>query len=241
MSDFNHFKKLAKNNNLKSYEKVGRKKIHIGKENKEKNIFNEIKKKLDIKKKTVICDIGCGCSLPALNLINFAKKNNNKLILVDSKEMLNNLPNYKYVKKIACKFPNCKKFIRNHSKSIDNIIIYSVLHYVKLDNIFNFLDNAVLMLKINGKILIGDIPNVDKKRRFLSSDFGKKFFRNWSGGKDVPKIDYDKLRKESINDKIVINILKRYRRRGLDTFLLSQGKGLPFNMTREDILMKKVK
>lgn len=237
---FNNYKKLAKKKNLKDHQRVGRPNIHIGKDNKELNIFPDIKEKLDIKKRKVICDIGCGCSAPVFNLIEFAKKNKNKLILVDSKEMLSRLPGPKFIKKVSCEFPKCDKFIKEFKASIDYIITYSVLHCIfPFDSIYNFLDKAVLLLKPGGKMLVGDVPNITKKKRFLSSTQGKKFYQQWSGKKKVPKVFWNQY-EEVIDEGIVFSILQRYRNMGCETYLLPQEDDLPFNKTREDILIVKL-
>lgn len=238
MSSFEKFQKMAKNNNLKDYEKVGRKYLFVGKDNKETNIFPDIKEKLDIKPGTVICDIGCGCSRPVLDVIDFSKSNNNRLILIDSKEMLGLLPNFNFIKKIACEFPKYDKFIERSKKSIDYIICYSVIHYVfPYANIFDFLDKAIILLKNNGKMLIGDIPNVTKKKRLLSSKNGIKFYQEWSGSKKIPKSTWNILKEGVIDDSIVFAILQRYRNMECETYLLPQKEGLPINKTREDILI----
>lgn len=237
---FDNFRRLAGRKDFKNHQKVGREYLHIGKENKEFNIFPDIKDKLNIRSNTLVCDIGCGCSQPALDLIKFAKQYKNKLILIDSKEMLNILPNYKFMKKIPAEFPQCKNFIKKYQNSIDYIIIYSVIHYLLLEvSLFAFLDKAVSLLKNGGKMLIGDIPNITKKKRFLSSDYGKKFHQQWSGDKKIPKIFWTQLEEGVIDESIVFAILQRYRNMGCETYLLAQKDGLPFNKTREDILIVK--
>lgn len=238
MSFFEKYKKMAKDNSLKDYEKVGRKYLFVGEDNKEINIFPDIREKLGIKPGTVICDIGCGCSRPVLDLIDFSKSNNNRLILIDSKEMLGLLPDFNFIKKITCEFPRCDRFIKQYKRSIDYIICYSVIHCVfPYDSTFNFLDKAIGLLKNNGKMLIGDIPNVTKKKRFLSCKNGIRFYQKWSGGKKIPKVIWNELEEGAIDEGIIFAILQRYRNMGCETYLLPQDDGLPINKTREDILI----
>lgn len=45
-------------------------------------------------------DIGCGCSRPTLDLIEFARNNKHLLYLVDSKEMLSNIKDEDFIIKI---------------------------------------------------------------------------------------------------------------------------------------------
>ena len=56
------------------------------------------------------------------------------------------------------------------------------------DSIFNFLDKAVSLLALGGRLLIGDIPNRSKRRRFCASAEGIKTHQNYTGTDEVPVI-----------------------------------------------------
>ncbi len=233
---FENFKKLAKNENLKPYEKVGFADVY--RKSSEIHIFPDIQEKLSLSSKLgTILDIGCGCSGPVLDLIKFCENNQRNLILMDSQEMLDNLPNGDY-QKISCEFPNCEDFINTNKNTIESIVIYSVFHHVfHYANIFNFLDNAVSLLKPHGQLLLADIPNNTKKKRFLSSDDGISFHQNWAKSDTIPEVHWNKLTVSQIDDSIIFSILQRYRSMGYETYLLPQKDGLPMNKTREDILI----
>lgn len=161
------------------------------------------------------------------------------LYLVDSKEMLDNLPDEKFITKIPCEFPKCEAILELKN-SMDCIVIYSVLHHVvEHGNYIKFLDTAVELLKENGRLLLADIPNITKKKRFLSSSEGIKFHQEWSKSKDVPQVVWNELENGVIDDSLVFSILKRYRNMGCETYLLEQKDGLPMNKTREDILIRR--
>lgn len=160
--------------------------------------------------------------------------------MMDSKEMLDNLPDGDYIK-VPAKFPECQDFIEAHKNSFDVIVIYSVLHHVFFhQNVFSFLDNAVYLLKNQGELLLGDIPNISKKKRFLSSKYGAEFYKKWNQTNEDPVVEWQSLEKLQIDDSFIINILMRYRNMGCETYLLPQAENLPMCYTREDILIKKL-
>lgn len=166
---YEKFKELAQNDKLNDIEKVG---FPIEyRQNKEKIIFDDIITKLgmeDEKNKTIL-DIGCGCSNLTLMLIEYCKTNKHKLILIDSEEMLNHLPEYDFVLKVKGYYPkSCEKFIQNYIGKIDCIITYSVIQYAFTEqSIFNFIDTSLTLLKELGVMLIGDIPNISKRKDFF--------------------------------------------------------------------------
>jgi len=240
MLSFEDFAKLAKDKSLESFEKVGFGAVHRAE--KEKFIFSDIKTKiLDEGNIETIVDIGCGCSRPVLDLIDFCKIEKEKvkeLVLVDSKEMLDNIKDETFMKKYAIKFPD-KDFVKLYKNKVDAIIIYSVLHHIYFhQNFIEFLDNAISLLKEGGRLLIGDIPNISKKKRFLHSQFGREFHKSFSGEypKNVKCIDFQE---KVIQDDLIFMILQRYRLMGFETYLLPQSEKLPLCYTREDILIRK--
>lgn len=239
MRSFEDFKNLAANKNLKDFEKVGFEECH--RKDKEKNIFSDIVAKLNINcdDGRNIMDIGCGCSKPVKMLAKYAKKHNHTLYLVDSKQMLDNISDEKNIVKIPHKFPNGYDF-NLFANKMDFVIVYSVLSMiVYYENIINFIDSCVELLKSGGRLLIGDIQNLSKKKRFLSSQSGIKFHQKWSQSSEIPNIKYNVLEKQMIDDSVIFLILQRYRNFGYETYLLEQSENLPLNNTREDILIVK--
>ena len=131
MLSFNDVKEMAQNTSLNNIEKVGFSNLH--RKETEANIFPDILNKLKIKQESkgskIIMDIGCGCSGPVRSLIEYSKQNNFILYLVDSKEMLDNLPNEPFINKIPYEFPYNYDYGQLYSK-VDYIIVYSVLQLV---------------------------------------------------------------------------------------------------------------
>lgn len=226
---FRDFKKLAKDQNLSPAEKIGFPNEY--REGYEPIILNTICSylQLDLKGKTIL-DIGCGCGKLANMIIDFCEKKEHNLILIDSQEMLSQLPDKHFLKKICGEFPDeleDKDFFNKYREKIDSINVYSVIQHVFLDsNIFNFLDKALILLKPKGRMLCGDVPNISKAKRF--------FLKNKEQNQNFFKIENEKL-----DDSIIMAILQRYRNFGFETYLLPQDDKLPLSNRREDILIIK--
>jgi hypothetical protein len=239
---FEDFKNLARNQELSQYEKIGFPDSY--RRGKNRSIIGDIDAKIPIlssKNKTIV-DVGCGCSDLVKDLIKICKKNKHKLILIDSEEMLKLVPNAPHVIKYAGYFPNIPELFRRYAGKIDYILTYSVLHYVFTEgNIFSFIHKALDLLKSNGLFLIGDIPNTNKRKRFLQSKEGIKFQQNKA------KFDKENMNKvltpndssQKIDDPVLVSILMRYRDFGYETYLLPQNADLPMANRREDILIIK--
>jgi SAM-dependent methyltransferase len=131
----------------------------------------------------------------------------------------------------------------------DRILLYSVLHYT--DDPYMVIDKALTLLKPYGKLLLGDLPNINQKGRFLSSEKGKIFEAEY---KKVPvnklpvykdhadfvnKMKADENYYSLLNDELIYKIQKSYTEQGYDVFILPQPNELPFSKTRHDILICK--
>ena len=240
---YNDFKKRALDGELSKWEKIGfpdsyRKGI-------EKLIFKDIAFKLGLESNSVkrILDIGCGCSDLVNNILTFCEKFDKTLTLVDSKEMLNIIPpnlksNNKGVELVPGKFPNTKILYENTNKLYDAIIVYSVIQYPFIEmSIYHFINKCLELLNDNGKVLIGDIPNVSTRNRFIKSKDGISFQRN--NITFAKNVEIQHSDEERIDDAVVLSILQRFRNFGFETYLFPQPEGLPFANRREDILIIK--
>src|ERR1700748_241764 len=187
---FDDFKKLAKDDSLSTYEKVGFPTSY--REGKEEAIFQDITCKLHslTQPGSLVLDIGPGCSGPAFLLIDWCRKHNQRLVLVDSEEMLARLPDEPFIEKIAGKYPTgCAELLDKYCGKINAIICYSVLHYIFVEtNLFDFVDHSLSLLADGGEMLIGDIPNQSKRKRFFSSRNGVKFHQAFTGTKERPDV-----------------------------------------------------
>lgn len=237
---FEDFKRLAKNEKLSRYEKIGFPDAY--RKGYEEAIFEDIKSKLKglREKKKIVLDIGCGCSELAFMMLDLCERNNSKLLLVDSEEMLSVLPNKPFVEKFPGRFPDCLGLLEKYKGNVDVILVYSVIQHVFLEsNVFVFIDKACELLKDGGEMLIGDIPNVSKRKRFFSSKSGIQCHQKFTGKKELPKVEFMAIEDKKIDDGVVFGILQRYRNFGFDTYLLPQDEKLPIATRREDLLIKK--
>jgi cyclopropane fatty-acyl-phospholipid synthase-like methyltransferase len=239
--NFEDFKKLAEDDSLSVYQKIGFPDTY--RKEKEKLIFDDIVTKLDLMgaENKVLLDIGSGCSDLAHYIINISKEQNFQLLLVDSKEMLDLLPDEKGVEKHYGYFPDqTEDLVNQHMGRVDYIICYSIFHYVFYNTcIFKFLDVAVSLLKPGGKLLIGDIPSISKRKRFFSTEQGIKYHQEFTKSDTTPDIKHSVIEPAQIDDGVVFSILQRYRNFGLETYVLPQPKTLPMWNRREDILIEK--
>lgn len=238
---FNDFRKLAKDNSLRDYEKIGFPDNY--RKGFEAVIFSDIKSKLKSlrQERKVILDIGCGCSRLAFMISDLCEKNHSKLILVDSEEMLSSIPDKPFIEKFPGRFPDCFNLLEKFRGSVDVILTYSVIQHVFLEmNVFTFIDKACELLTDGGEMLIGDIPNVSKRKRFFSSISGIECHKKFTGRNELPKVDFNRIEEKKIDDAIIIAILQRYRNFGFDTYLIPQDEKLPIATRREDILIRKL-
>jgi SAM-dependent methyltransferase len=238
---FDDFRKLATSDELNKYEKIGFPDSY--RRDKEEHIFRDILAKLELSDtifaKTIL-DIGPGCSDLPMFIVDYCKKQNHKLLLADSKEMLDQLPAESFIEKFDGYFPEINDLVENYKGKVDYIICYSVFHYVFYQSSHEkFIDVALSLLKPGGKFLIADIPNVSKRKRFFSSEAGIAFHKRYTKTDTLPEVTHAIPEPEQIDDGVIFGIMQRYRNFGFETYLLSQSEMLPMNNRREDILICK--
>ena len=241
--DFNKFKLLANDESLSRFEKIGF--FNHFREGKEALIWEDIQSKVSAlaMENARVLDIGPGCSdLPFMLLKNAEEKGQN-VVLIDSQEMLNQLPDFSFCEKFSAMFPNeTKQWSKENTNSFDAIICYSVLHYIAAESSVELFVEAVCdLLSPGGMALIGDIPNVSKRNRFFKSEEGIQFHQNNHGPDSFPEINWNEKKLGEFNDEDVFSILKMARVKGLEAFVLPQNSALPMANRREDILFVKHK
>jgi len=238
--NFEDFREMALNRDLSRYEKVGFPDAYRA--DQEGAIFSDIESKLPALSETnsVILDIGCGCSdLPTL-LMTRAELNHQSLVLLDSAEMLSQLPDVSVacVRKVPAKYPDCSELLAELHGRVDAIIIYSVIQYVFMDgNIFDFIDKSLALLAPSGRMLIGDIPNVSMRKRFFASENGIKHHQNFTGTDEIPDVKFNCVETRHIDDSVIAAIVSRVRSAGFHAFVVPQPPNLPMANRREDILI----
>ncbi|MDR2769740.1 MAG: methyltransferase domain-containing protein [Puniceicoccales bacterium] len=144
-------------------------------------------------------------------IINKCRENAHTLGLLDSLKLLSLLPNDLFIIKVPGLYPeNQNEVVKNFHSGVDVIICYSVLHHIYEDtNIYKFLDSCLKILKPEGEMLIGDIPNVSKRKRFFASDTGKAFHRKFTGSDGDPEVQFNVLEKDKIDDSVLHSIILR--------------------------------
>jgi SAM-dependent methyltransferase len=243
------FKKLA-NSNEDSQVKVGRSSADA---EKEKHIFKDINAKLSIQPGDKVLSVGVGCGQIALWWLQKAVEMDLTICFFDFPDVIRRIaseivPNSNIPEEKLCLIEGIFPLESNADLTdgkFDRIDLYSVIHYT--DQPLLVVDSAVSLLAPGGRLLIGDIPNLDKKGRFLSSQKGREF-----------EAEYKKLPLEQIpiykdhksftlqaiaagtphlDDKFIFFILQKYRDQGMNAYVLDQPAELPFCHTREDVLI----
>jgi hypothetical protein len=236
---YDDFKKMALDDSMSRYEKIGFPNAY--REGKEERIFIDIKRKLPnlLLKSKVIMDIGPGCSELPFMLIDHCRSQGHTLILIDSAEMLSHLPDQPFIRKVPGRYPQeCETIFDEYSEKVDAILTYSVLHYIFSEsNLFDFIDKSLGLLSHKGQMLIGDIPNTSKRKRFFSSPNGVKFHQKFTGTDEVPQVGFNQIETGAIDDSMLIGLILRCRGAGFDAYLVPQADDLPMANRREDILI----
>lgn len=232
------FRKMANDNALSMYEKIGFPDSY--RKNYEKHILQDICSKVPAltKKSSTILDIGPGCSGLAAMEIELCKANSSTLIMVDSPEMLDQLPGTDGLRKFPGRFPDeCVSLVEEYTDRIDGLIVYSVFHYIFPEgNPFRFLDTCLSMLAPQGRLLIADIPNRSMRKRFFNSDTGIRFHQQYTGTKEVPNVKFSCLDADCIDDSVMLSMVLRARQMGYDGYIVPQSTLLPMANRREDLL-----
>ena len=239
--DYEGFRKLASNPHLSLHERIGFPAEY--RENFEAAIFEDICGKLPIltSMNKVIVDIGPGCANLPRMLMDLCEKNGHRLILVDSDEMLSQLPDAPHVIKISGFFPNNKDEVRAAAGApVDAVLSYSVLQYLVVEtNPFHVMDVIVEMLAEGGEVLFGDIPNASKRRRFFQSASGINFHQKFTGRDDLPPLPPTTGSHGLIDDAVLQGLISRAHSMGCDAYLVPQPPSLPMANRRDDLLVRK--
>ncbi len=235
---FDDFRRMAGDESLSKYEKIGFPDEY--RKGKERLIFDDIKRKvptLDQHEKLVL-DIGPGCSDLAHYLIDHSEAHSHQLVLVDSEEMLRLLPDARMVRKEAVYYPNCPELLEQLAGKVDAIICYSVFHYIFAEsNTWDFLDRSLALLAPGGHFLIGDIPNLSKRKRFFTSDTGINYHKSFMQTNEAPMVIFNQIEPDAIDDSVIMALIMRARSAGFEAYVVPQAADLPMANRREDVLI----
>jgi hypothetical protein len=241
--DYEGFRTLAADDRLSAHEKIGFPPAY--REGFEAAIFADILSKLPrlaSERGLSVVDIGPGCAgLPRLT-IELCRERGHTLVLVDSPEMLAQLPDEAAViRKCPGAFPkNAAEVAQCLGGPADAVLCYSVLQYIYVDSsLFDFVDATVAMLAPLGRALIGDIPNHSKRRRFFATERGQAFHRAFTGSAEPYVVPHDVPAPGKIDDAVLIGLMQRAQAAGCDAYLLPQARGLPMANRRDDLMFER--
>lgn len=241
--NFDRFRSLARNPHLNVHERIGFPASY--REGYEEAIFRDIQAKLpgiSDQFERVIVDIGPGCANLPRKIIDLAERQRHRLILVDSAEMLDQLPNSPGVtERCVGSFPgNAAELQAMSGGRVDFLICYSVLHYMVVEyNPFDLIDRVADLLAPGGRALFGDIPNQSKRKRFFSSPSGVAFHQAFTQSDTLPDVRYNEPSPGKIDDAVLGGLIQRAQLAGCDAYLLPQPQDLPMANRRDDLLICK--
>lgn len=237
---YDDFRRMATDASLSPHEKIGFPDHYRA--GKTVSIFNDILQKLSLlnDKNKIILDVGPGCSELAFQLISHCQDRSHQLHLVDSAEMLAQLPDEAQLHKWPAYYPDCPALFEQYTGKVDVLLTYSVFHYIFTEsNIWRFIDQSLALLAPGGQMLIGDIPNISKRKRFFASAAGARYHQAFTGRDELPEVAFNTPEPDQIDDAVIMSILQRVRAAGCDAYVLPQHPDLPMANRREDILITK--
>jgi hypothetical protein len=239
--DYEGFRVLAQDGRLSDNEKIGFPPAY--RQGFEDAIWTDIMAKLPCLVRSegqMVIDIGPGCAALPKRLIELCRDRGHTIVLVDSPEMLALLPDVSGVtRKCEGLFPhNAVAVARMAPAGADAVLCYSVLHYIHLDaGCERFVDAAVELLAPGGRALVGDIPNLSKRRRFFSTERGQAYHHAFTGTNTPYDVSQDASSPDKIDDAVLARMIDRAHAAGCDAYLLPQGPGLPMGNRRDDFLI----
>jgi hypothetical protein len=221
---YDHFRSMAVDPTLSANEKIGMPDpARLGFD---LSILADILQKIPLLTRhgQTVVDIGSGCGTFAHHFIAYCSGLEHNLVLVDSPEMLAHLPDPSNVHKVTGRFPANEASIKDQILDGANVVlVYGVLSAVFLDsNPFLFVDRAAALLRNGGHLLVGDVPNASKLRRFLASDAGARYHKTYMRTEEAPSIGAFDPPIDGIDDGVILGIIDRMRRRGFDAYVAGQ-------------------
>ena len=218
---------------------------YIFQKEKQNRIVFDVRKKLKIKKTNTLLEIGCNIGFILTPLSYYVKE----AVGIDHPSCLKYYQTVgvpENITLISGRWPNV-----NPGRMFDKILVYSVMHYIENAEMARiFIDECLKYLSPNGLLMLGDIPNIDAKERFINSDYGKNFHKRFLKTKVKLNQDVESIHQQSIisntkkisnylDDKFIIDLLADMRLRNFGSYVVPQMDDLPFSKTREDILIWK--
>ena len=206
----------------------------------EKHALHDIIRKLALTPEDDLLEIGCGVGnllLPLSFLVHTTTG-------VDHGELLKKMEARLPIDRSSITLVSGNFLTAKVQGSYSKILIYSVIHYLRDEKeLTKFMGKATKLLRPGGIMVIGDIPNVDKKARFLASEEGKRFLEEWqkkiasAGAINHPKPSASPL--IQITDEVVARMIQSLKESGMTARVVAQPEGLPISHTREDLIVER--
>jgi 2-polyprenyl-3-methyl-5-hydroxy-6-metoxy-1,4-benzoquinol methylase len=236
---FDGFKRLAAEPDLSDHERIGFPDSY--RHGKTPAILADIESKLTHLQSSgrTIVDVGPGCGELARALLRRCERQQHRITMFDSKEMLDRLPDAPCLSKVAGRYPEeCRQRLDELRGSVDAVLAYSMLHYVVIESsAVGFLDASLALLAPGGQLLIGDIPNVSQRRRFFASAAALAYHKALMGTDEPPGSSDDELAAGPIDDSVILALVQHARGAGFHAYVVPQAPDLPMANRREDILI----
>jgi len=240
---FQQYGRLA-DSELSHTVKSGRYRIQA---DKEPYLIKDIINKLELDPSDRLLEIGCGTGNLLIPLSFMVSKGTG----IDHPDVVAGLSkrfNDPKLRLIGIDFLDyCPERIENYEKILINSVLPALSDKLEA---FRFIDKAASLLAPGGRMLLGDIANLDKKRRFTDTNFGKNFDEEWNdrvasldGRVEEDKASQILDQDDTIlvpNDEFILELLARFRRPGWEAYCLPQHVNLPFGHTREDVLVTRL-
>lgn len=239
--NYERFREFANNRDLSERERIGFPESYRA--GYEEAILSDIVAKLEFgfRKGARLLDIGCGASPMTSAILKAAKDFEISAVMNDSPEMLSLIDSDLPFEKLPGRFPEVlDQALEMHPEGYELILCYSVLHYIVLDtSIFDFIDAICLALKPGGCALIGDIPNLSKRRRFFASEEGIAFHKEFMKTDLPPEVKHFEIQRDAIDDAVLGAVVARVHANGSDAYIVPQPRSLPMFNRRDDIVVQR--
>ncbi len=174
-------------------------------------ICNDIRSKLDLHFSDSILNIGCGTGI--------LEKTSSEYFIISIDFASSMLKREWIVNGVRAS----ASFLPFRSSTFDKICVYSVIQYLRKNQLLKLLNEISRCLKKEGRCLIGDVEaNVTGIKKFLRGSIGGTFLTN--------HFEYHSLEWISLQCKKL----------GMDSITLEQPPTLPFSTRRKDLLISKM-
>jgi 2-polyprenyl-3-methyl-5-hydroxy-6-metoxy-1,4-benzoquinol methylase len=209
----------------------------------ERRVFSDVAQKLQLDAEDDLLEIGCGVGtllVPLSFMVGSATG-------IDHPDLVDSISRLHAGANIATERGDFFDIQFDKETTFSKILIYSVLHCLTdKDEAFAFIEKAFSLLRPGGRMLIGDLPNTDRKLRFQISNEGVEFEQAWrhqqvattSLTKEMELLSSDP---EVLvpDDVFIAELFLALHQNGANVYLVPQPPNLPFGHTREDIIVEK--